>query len=224
MTKHGRRSQAKSAPSCSAVSLGGAPADILLLGFLAVASITDLRERRIPNMLVGAMAACWVILVLGEAAALGLGDDGGEGAWMPFMCHAGPGLLSAALLGGFLFALTCAFEHMTHRYALGGGDIKLVSCIALYLGFDDACLALLVACLLAMLSGGLLRMLERAPLWGQGAFFDLSVPEPSCFASDDRAVLVSGGAGERMPRATALALPFAPALAVGTLCTCILGA
>lgn len=222
MTKHGLRSQAKSATSCSAVSLEGAAADILLLGFLVVASVTDLRTRRIPNVLVGAMAACWAILVLGEACALGLDAGTGRGTWLQAMGLTGSHFLAAVVLGGILFGLTYAFECLSGRFAMGGGDIKLMAAIALYLGFEGACVTLLVACLVAMLASGLLRMLGSLSLRTQGAFFGLSIPEPSRFASDDCAVPASVAAGERTLYAPGLALPFAPALTIGSLCACFL--
>lgn len=109
----------------------------VLLGLLlVVATITDLRERRIPNLLT--LAGCIAGLAVGAAVA---GIDG--------FFDSGRGLLLA-------FALTLPFWLFGW---VGAGDVKLVSAVGAFVGGG-----LVVKTLLAIgVAGGLLAV--GALLW-----------------------------------------------------------
>src|ERR1700761_5571671 len=95
---------------------------------LAVVTVTDLRERRIPN------------LVLGTAMVLGL----------PLVALADPGALPgrvvAALAAGGAFLVVA----LARPGGFGLGDVKLIATIGLFLGP-----AVLAAVLVALLAGSL---------------------------------------------------------------------
>jgi len=86
----------------------------LVLGACAIAVVTDLRTRRIPNALTAALAV----------AALGLHATSGFAAFG----------IALATLVGVLFLGLVAFSFGW----LGGGDVKLLAAGAAALGFPDA--------------------------------------------------------------------------------------
>ena len=156
----------------------------LLILYLIAASVSDLHSRRIPKAMLGAMVGCWLLLggialLIDQANSIVLGAR----------------LAEALVLGGVLFAITVAFERMTGAFAMGGGDIKLVACITLFIGFEAACVGLLIACALAVLTNLAQRIaVVVRPLLAQ--------------ASSDGVPPAS--------KATLGTFPFAPFLACGT--------
>lgn len=101
------------------------PAALLLNGALAalgyLAALGDLRERRIPNRLVGGMLCAWILILVPQLFyrteyALWLLLNGGVGF----------------LLAGVLFLTV----YLVSRKGLGGGDVKFMAVSGLYLGAD----------------------------------------------------------------------------------------
>ena len=152
------------------VVLGNAPAYAggasfaLFLVLLAWASAIDLRERRIPNKLVAAMAVLWLavrVLLAAMAAVCSAGVFGvdaqiGDAAlvasatmmrMIPFGLTLGDGLVGALVLGGGLLAVSIAFERLAQRPSMGGGDIKLLAVVGLFLGWERGLWCLFAACL-----------------------------------------------------------------------------
>lgn len=155
------------------VVLGNAPAYAggasfaLFLVLLAWASAIDLRERRIPNKLVAAMAVLWLavrVLLAAMAAACSAGAFGvGAQMWYaasaasvatmrvsPFGLTLGDGLVGALVLGGGLLAASIAFERLAQRPSMGGGDIKLLAAVGLFLGWERGLWCLFAACLIVL--------------------------------------------------------------------------
>ena len=90
----------------------------LLATLVAAASVVDLRERRLPNMLTLA------IFLAGMAYAVAMGADP---LWR----------LAAAVLGGGAFlAVAAACHALTGRDGLGGGDIKLMAALGAWVGLE----------------------------------------------------------------------------------------
>jgi len=100
-----------------------------LLALLAVAALTDLRERRIPNWLNALVAALYPAYVLLSPVPV------------PWPAALGLALL-VGLVGLFLFA----------REQIGGGDVKLIAALSLWAGLDQFVLFALVT----TLTGGVL--------------------------------------------------------------------
>ena len=201
----------------------------LVLGLLAVVSIIDVRSRRVPNVLAGALGLLWVAwrVVLGFAGAhMGLGfraeflgpapdvlvPPGLEIGGISFA----NGILGAVVLGGGLLVLTTVYELVRRKEAFGGGDIKLMAVLGLFLGLERGIVCLLTACVLSV-AYVLGRELGRRVM-GRGRrdcntgaattsagepFLSGAIREVS--AEQDRDSLLTG------------TMPFAPFIALGTL-------
>lgn len=169
------------------VVLGNAPAYAggasfaLFLVLLAWASAIDLRERRIPNKLVAAMAVLWLavrVLLAAMAAAccaagFGSGAQIGDAAlvasatmtrMIPFGLTLGDGLVGALVLGGGSLAVSIAFERLAQRPSMGGGDIKLLAVVGLFLGWERGLWCLFAACLVVLV----MQMASRFREGGKG--------------------------------------------------------
>lgn len=189
---------------------------------LAVAAITDLRERRIPNLTVLALASLWLAwrLALGivalfppaEQSAMLAPQAAFTAAFMgqePFGLPDVVGSLSASLAFGLgLLALTLAYEALAKKEALGGGDIKLVAALALFLGPARMAVCLLVACVVALLNVFAGRS-RRQRL--EAAAREAADSSPREGAGNSQRSEGAEGVIEE-----ADAFPFAPALAVGS--------
>lgn len=152
----------------NALAYAGGASFALFLVLLAWASAIDLRERRIPNKLVAAMAVLWlgarVVLVAVVAAcfaagAFGSGVQIGGAAvvasaatmrMIPFGLTLGDGLVGALVLGGGSLAVSIAFEGLAQRPSMGGGDIKLLAVVGLFLGWERGLWCLFAACLVVI--------------------------------------------------------------------------
>ena len=169
------------------VVLGNAPAYAggvsfaLFLVLLAWASAIDLRERRIPNKLVAAMAVLWLavrVLLAAIAAAccaasFGSGAQIGDAAlvasaammrMIPFGLTLGDGLVGALVLGGSSLAVSIAFERLAQRPSMGGGDVKLLAVVGLFLGWERGLWCLFAACLVVLVT----QMASRFREGGKG--------------------------------------------------------
>lgn len=169
------------------VVLGNAPAYAsgasfaLFLMLLAWASAIDLRERRIPNKLVAAMAVLWLavrVLLAAMAAAccaagFGSGAQIGDAALVasvtmmkviPFGLTLGDGLVGALVLGGGSLAVSIAFERLAQRPSMGGGDVKLLAVVGLFLGWERGLWCLFAACLVVLV----MQMASRFREGGKG--------------------------------------------------------
>ncbi|SMF61300.1 A24 family peptidase [Allosphingosinicella indica] len=115
--------------------MNGGLADLLvavLAAMLIVAVIGDVRERRIPNWLNGAIALAAIPFWI--ASGLGLAEIGIQ--------------IGAALVVFLLFAIAFRFG------AMGGGDVKLLAALALWL----PPLAMLELLVVMSLAGGALTI------------------------------------------------------------------
>lgn len=111
----------------------------MLLCVLGLAAFFDCRVRRIPNRLVLAALGGWALLAV---AGLCLG------AVRPAVLAAR--VVSGLLLSGGACALALALYRITGRVSLGGGDVKLLAVLGLYLGFVRGVFAVVIACALAV--------------------------------------------------------------------------
>jgi len=115
-------------------------AALLLTLVLLAASVTDLRDRVVPNRLTLAAAIAGLAL----AGTRGLPE------------------LGAALAGGALVAAPLAAVSLARPAGLGMGDVKLVAVLGIFMGWQ-VLPALLGGCLLAGLAGVLISLGSRRP-------------------------------------------------------------
>ena len=135
---------------------------------LAVVTIVDLRTLRIPNALVITLIALWAIRLL-LAASLSelvaapfepttpLSEPTAlspEFAALFLNCGQQPNLaqslIGGLVLGGGSLAVALAFERITQRPSMGGGDIKLLFAVGLWLGVERGLACLFIACLVSL--------------------------------------------------------------------------
>ncbi len=165
----------------------------LFLALLVYASWVDLRTLRIPDAVILALFGLWVVWRI--PAHFGL---------IVAPVTFSDGVVGAVLLGGSLLLLTAVYEMITHKRAMGGGDIKLLAMVGLFLGIDGGLLALLVACAASLV---LSLVLPR---------FGWSAPEsPADLATSND---VDGDGIPDLAKPLLLkSVPFGPAIAVGSL-------
>lgn len=108
---------------------------LLFAGVLAWASVVDVRHRIIPNAAVVAGAAVWCVSV-----ALGAFASAGS-----IVMSIVEGLAVSA------FALACSLllDRFTGASSLGGGDVKLLFPIGLFVGVEAGLATLGLACVFA---------------------------------------------------------------------------
>lgn len=165
----------------NAPAYAGGASFALFLVLLVWASAIDLRERRIPNKLVVAMATLWlaarvllaVMAVACSVGAFGVDAQMGNAASAasvaamrvsPFGLTLGDGLVGTLVLGGGSLAVSIAFEGLAQRPSMGGGDIKLLAVVGLFLGWERGLWCLFAACLVVLV----MQMASRVREGGKG--------------------------------------------------------
>lgn len=121
---------------------------LLFAALLLALSLTDWAKRIIPDKLLLALAANRAI-------------------WFFVLGHGTREVLEAVkalAVPAALLALVLVMEKLLGREAMGGGDIKLLFVLALYLDWAELFLALLSACLLGLLWAGLARRQKSAAM------------------------------------------------------------
>jgi len=117
---------------------------ILVLGY--VAAINDLKTKRIPNRLILVMLGAWTVMTI-----LHVFIDTGSAIGA---------LIFSALgfaVGGGLFL----FVFLISRKGLGGGDVKLMACAGLYLGFTGVITVMLWGTVIAAITGLVLILAKK---------------------------------------------------------------
>lgn len=114
-------------------------------------AVTDVRTLQIANRSVLLLVGLWALwrIALGAEASVG-GFD-----FLLAVVEAAPltnvsladGVLGAIILGGGLLVFTTIWEAFTKKAAMGGGDIKLLAAMGLFLGIAGGLAALAVACI-----------------------------------------------------------------------------
>ena len=118
---------------------------LVVSGVLGALSVEDARRRVIPNKYLLARGVLGVSSVGVVAWRRGL-----HAAWQ----YGAEGLSAFLLMGLFLLAVAGAYERFCGRQSLGGGDIKLLAVLALYLGLLPGAACLALACLAAAIFSG----------------------------------------------------------------------
>lgn len=118
------------------------------------------------------------------------------------------GLAGGLLVGGGILLFSLVFDAVTGKTSLGGGDVKLLFAVGLFLGAALSLLNLLVACVLGLVFAAfrLRRVGSACPSIGEGA------------AGEGE-----GAAQEGSLPPTDRAIPFGPAIAAATMFTLLAG-
>ena len=155
------------------------------LTLLGLAAFTDIRERRIPNRLTGALAALYPVYVLVSPTPV---------AWPAALGLA----VGVSVVGLVLF----------RRELIGGGDVKLLAALSLWAGAEQFVWFILVT----TLTGGALSLLS---LWNRrwGGLIAAQLAMLGFAAATARATVVSDPpSGGDPDRST---LPYGVAIAAG---------
>ena len=117
---------------------------LVIFGYIA--AVIDIKAKRIPNMLILAMLAAWILIM---APKLIVDTDAAVALLMDSMF--------GFLLGGGMFLLV----YIISRKGLGGGDVKFMAAAGLYLGPRGLLPAMLCGTILAGLAGLTLILLNK---------------------------------------------------------------
>ena len=119
------------------------------------------------------------------------------------------GLAGGLLVGGGILLFSLVFDAVTGKTSLGGGDVKLLFAVGLFLGAALSLLNLLVACVLGLVFA---------------AFRLRGAPSAPCGKAVKDAAGEGGGASpESTPPPVDKAIPFGPAIAAATMLTLLGG-
>lgn len=133
------------------------------LGCILCAVIaTDLDTMTIPNPLIVAGIILWLTTVWFISP-----DDYGVG--VPFIAWVGSGfvavlldgLIAALIYGGGILVFSLVYEQVSKKPSLGGGDIKLLFMVSLFLGVYASVLMLFLACVLGLLFAPIWRTMTK---------------------------------------------------------------
>jgi prepilin signal peptidase PulO-like enzyme (type II secretory pathway) len=117
---------------------------LIILSYIAM--VIDINTKQIPNALILAMIAGWLLLI---TPMVFLNTENG----IRILVDSVYGLL----LGGGLFLLV----YLLSRKGLGGGDVKFMSAAGLYLGFSGTIPVILFGTIIAALTGLVLILLKK---------------------------------------------------------------
>ena len=118
----------------------------LLLAFGYGASLWDLRQRRVPNQLVGGMLGTWVLVLVPQ---------------MFFQMERALVILLSGGVGFLLAGGVFLTVYLISRKGLGGGDVKFMSAAGLYLGAGYVLPAMLYGCVLSAVTGLILLAAKK---------------------------------------------------------------
>lgn len=113
--------------------------NLILLGCLFWLSLVDLESYIIPDRCLIIAAAAWVAAIPFEFEKYGT------------LMGIGTHVLSAFVYGGGVLALSLLMDIVLKKESLGGGDIKLIAVMGLYLGMDASLFAMLISCILGLI-------------------------------------------------------------------------
>lgn len=116
-------------------------------------SLVDLESYTIPNGFIVAGIVTWLVTFAFFGVNLetvGLGTLAATWVSSPTLAVLADGLVGAFAVSGFLFALALVFDKVVGRQSLGGGDVKLVFMVGLFLGLACSVLNLIVSCVVGI--------------------------------------------------------------------------
>lgn len=176
---------------------------MVLACLLMGASLVDLDTFTIPNgfVVVGVVlwaASIWFMRVP-SVGTFGVGTLFAPLLGQGWLSVALDGIVGAVAVGGGILVFSMVFDAVTHRSSLGGGDVKLLFMVGLFLGVAGSLLNVLLACVLGLVFATVRGKASRS-----------EIPAAS---SDE------GGQESFRTRA----IPFGPAIAAATMLTLTVG-
>lgn len=127
---------------------------MVLVCVLMGAALVDLDSFTIPNGFIIAAIAIWAASVwfarVPVDGTFGVGSLFAPLVGFGWMAVALDGLAGAVVVGGGILVFSLLFDAVTKRASLGGGDVKLLFAVGLFLGLAGSLLNLLVACVLGL--------------------------------------------------------------------------
>ncbi len=127
-------------------SVTGIVQRLIVISIGYIATLNDLKEKRVPNKLVLIMLGLWPATL-----AIGFVENAKMLETLLFQ-----GLFGAVVIGAMLL-----FLYICSRKQIGGGDIKFMIVAALYLGFDVILTATLFGSILASVFAVALLLLKK---------------------------------------------------------------
>ena len=122
---------------------------VSLISFGYVAAYLDLKTRKVPNKLVLTMLAVWLVLM-----AIYVVID--IGAAIDVLIQSA---ISGVAAGGFFLAI-----YFISRKGIGGGDVKLIAVMGLFMTFSTLMAMLFLSSLLSALVSAVLLITKRATM------------------------------------------------------------
>lgn len=115
-----------------------------LLGFVLLAvALIDLKTYTIPNIFVVGISLLFFAMVTMETVM---------GTPMPEVVgQVTDGLMGSLVVGGGMLLFSVVFDMVTGKMSLGGGDIKLLLAVNLFLGLKLSIANLVLSCILAVI-------------------------------------------------------------------------
>lgn len=110
---------------------------LVFFALLAYAVVIDIKKRIIPNWVIFGTIFIWLSW---KATLLALGAE------TEFLEEG----VAALIMFAALLLFTAISERIAKKYLFGGGDIKLVSASALFLGIYGTMIALFFACAMSL--------------------------------------------------------------------------
>ena len=169
-----------------------------VVALLAVAALVDVRTRTVPTWIVVAMLALWVVTVWFVPVGSVPGEIGH--AFAPIVGSDATAVVLDGLMGGVavglgMLVLSVLVELRSGRASFGGGDIKLLFMVGLFLGLPASLTMLLVACLIAVVLTMVVSLLlpeELARREFEETFLHLTIPFAPAIAIATTLFLVFG--------------------------------
>lgn len=118
----------------------------LLVAFGYIASLTDIRSKRVPNKLILGMVSIWTLTIVPQ---------------LFFQTEEGIAVMLSGLIGFVMGGLLFLVVYLISRKGLGGGDVKLMAVSGLFLGFNGVLPAMLYGSILASIFAIILILAKK---------------------------------------------------------------